>query len=65
MQTVDVLAILAILEILEGIPMEKPNGSHSHECPSGHVWSHANTMAGNEQAHMCPTCGIGPIWRRR
>lgn len=47
----------ALLTAIFG-PAEDPEATHSHRCQfDGHVWTHANSNAGNAWAHKCPQCG--------
>lgn len=31
-------------------------GFHFHKCPCGTIFSHPDIMAGNAEAHTCPSC---------
>lgn len=43
---------------LRSLMAESPTATHSHRCQfDGHVWTHANSNAGNAWAHKCPQCG--------
>lgn len=35
---------------------------HSHTCPNGHTWWHSDHSFGNRADHICPKCGVGPVW---
>lgn len=58
----DFQAFLRTLAALFGD--EDPNGTHEHECKTcGEVWEHANSCAGDYDAHTC-SCGE-LVWDRR
>lgn len=58
------ILVVAYELFLEEIEVDQM-GSHSHQCEACHVrWSHSDSMAGSEKAHICPNCGAGPFWVR-
>src|SRR4051812_13086691 len=36
-------------------------GTHKHKCKCGNIWEHADTMAGDPDAHTCSECG-NRVW---
>lgn len=40
------------------VPYKSPHGFHRHKCGRcGLIWEHADTCAGNDDAHSCTGCG--------
>lgn len=57
------LSFHALLAIL-GLHPPVGNGTHAHKCPNcGHAWRHADSCAGDPQAHTCQKCST-EVWFR-
>lgn len=48
---------------LFGELLDTLKGTHQHKCLCGHKWQHANSCAGDAQAHTCSKCGA-EVWFR-
>lgn len=61
----DLIDMLDMLMLISERRHADKSDLHSHACEScQQVFSHDGSHAGNDRAHMCPSCGYGPNWRR-
>lgn len=57
------LNLVALLLALATLDKPKGERTHRHRCTCGNEWEHADTCAGDENAHKCIKCGE-IVWTR-